>query len=120
MPETVNLAIYQGDDYAANVTVKKADGTPADLTGYSAQAQIRPSLADQAATPAAQFITSINGNVISLVLGHEQTKALTRSAYFWDVQIISPNAWITTLLAGKVAITMEVTKVYDAGIYSYA
>ena len=36
-----------GDDYAAVVTVLYVDGLPADLTGYTAQSQIRNGPADK-------------------------------------------------------------------------
>ena len=34
MPSKANLAIYQGDDYAAAVTVLNGSDAPPDLTGY--------------------------------------------------------------------------------------
>lgn len=114
MPGTANLSIYQGDDYAADVTVFEADNTtPADLTGYTAQAQIRTQAGDSCANPAATFaVTIVLPNTITIQLSHDQTKALTRSGYVWDLQAINADGWITTLLAGSVQVTREVTKVY--------
>jgi hypothetical protein len=107
------LTIYQGDDYAANITVMQADRmTPADLTGYTAQSQIRSS--PQSSIAAAQFATSIAANIISIVLSHDATRALTSTSYVWDLQIIDASGWITTLLAGPVQITKEVTKIYNS------
>lgn len=43
-----DLTIYQGDDMAWTVLVTLEDGiTPADITDYTALAQIRRSVADQ-------------------------------------------------------------------------
>lgn len=119
MADAANLSIYAGDDYAADVTVLQVDGvTPADLTGYTAQAEVRPSLTDVSLTPAATFTTIINGNVISILLTHDDTRLLTKPAYVWDLQVIDSNGWITTLLAGSVAITKEVTKVYAPSVFA--
>src|SRR5215469_14185589 len=108
MPGNVNLAIYQGDDYQAQVTVLNADGSIPDLTGYSAQSQIRPVLGDTSPTPSAQFTCTIAANVITMVLTHDQTKVLNLTSYVWDIQLIDTSGWITTILAGAVTVTLEV------------
>ena len=46
MPDLADLLIYQGDDYSAVVTVTDGTNTPPDLSGYTAQAQIRQGPAD--------------------------------------------------------------------------
>jgi hypothetical protein len=108
MPLPATLTIYRGDDLAAAVTVTDAaTGAPADLTGYTAQSQIRASANDAAI--AASFVCTIAANVITMILTHDQTQAFTRTAYVWDVQVTDPNGWITTLLAGPVEVTFDVT-----------
>jgi hypothetical protein len=106
-----DLNIYQGDDYIAQVTVLDSTGAAADLTGYTAEAEIRTGLGANG-TLAATFACSISGNLINITLTHDQTKTLTRETYVWDVQVVSATGWITTLLAGSVAVTQEVTKLY--------
>lgn len=107
-----NLAIYQGDDWAAAVNVLNADGTPADLTGYTAQAQIRSGPADQSWAVAAEISCVVEDvlGLISLSLTHDQTSLLTDQPYVWDMQITSPDNEITTLLNGQVAVALEVTR----------
>jgi len=112
MPDKQNLSIYAGDDYAADVIVTSSDGEPADLTGYTAQSQIRTSVSDTSPDGVAQFSCSIAGNIVTIVLTHDVTKLLTRSTYYWDLQIIDSLGWITTLLAGQVSVSKEITKLY--------
>lgn len=113
MAAQATLTIYQGDDYAADVLVMQADGvTPADLTGYTAQSQIRLNAGDNSPDAVAEFTAAITGNTISLSLSNAATSELTKSTYAWDVQIIGPDGWITTLLYGAVQVLREVTKVY--------
>jgi len=110
--DQTNLSIYQGDDFAADVEVFNADGSAADLTGYTAQSQIRYSLTDAAPNPAAQFSTSIQDNIIAIVLTHDVTQDLGKQTYVWDLQVIDGNGWITTLLYGQVNMIRDVTRIY--------
>jgi hypothetical protein len=117
MADQATLNIYQGDDYTADVTVMEADGTtPADLTGYTAQSEIRPVVGDTAPAAAAQFTTTISGNIITIKLTHDDTKNLNKPSYVWDLQIIDATGWITTILAGPVKVTLEVTKLYAGSL----
>lgn len=108
-----DLRLYAGDDYNAEVTVRYSDGSDVDLGSYTAQAEIRPSLTDTSSSPVATITTTIHDtNMITLQLTHDQTKILTSGPYVWDLQIIDGTGLITTILAGQVAVTPEVTKIY--------
>lgn len=105
------ICIYQGDDWAGLVTVKNCDGTAMDLTGYNVQAQIREGVADQQWRIAACFLPAIIlPNQISLSLTHRQTECLRNRNYQWDLQIVSPDGVITTIVAGPVSVTPEITR----------
>jgi hypothetical protein len=105
-----DLSIYQGDDYQAMVNVVNADGTPADITGYSVAAQIRRKVADAASTVDAELVTEVESPTIKLFLGHEKTVQLS-GVYAWDLQLTeTATGFITTILTGKVTILQEVTR----------
>jgi hypothetical protein len=104
-----DLSIYQGDDYSAIVTVRNADGTPADISGYTALAQIRRAPADADSVVVQTMTTVVASPNINLSLTNAQTQALT-GRYVWDLQIISSTGAITTILAGRVTVTAEVTR----------
>jgi hypothetical protein len=108
MPGTANLAIYQGDDYAAVVTVMQGSG-PADLTGYTAQAEMRTGAAD-CAPVAWEINAQVNPpNFINLLIPASAT-ALMSGSYCWDLQITDPTGLVTTILAGGVTVTREITR----------
>jgi hypothetical protein len=110
MVKRANLQIYQGDDYVATVTVKNADGTPADLSGYTAKAQIRRNVADLQPAVTVELLATIASPFINLFLTHDQTLVLS-GTYVWDLQLteIATGA-VTTILAGQVPVTPEVTR----------
>lgn len=113
-----DLTIYQGDDWAALVNVTNSDGTPADLTGYTAQAQFRTGIADQTwLVSAALQCVIVLPNQISLSLTSAQTTLLTEPVYCWDLQVTSPDGIVTTLMAGNVNMLFEVTRTTPVVIY---
>ena len=110
MPSKANLAIYQGDDYAAVVTVMNGSATPPDLTGYLAQAQIRVGPADTNPQIVVEIATEIvPPNLIDLSIPSADTVGLSGN-YSWDLQLVDTNGMIETILAGNVVVTAEVTR----------
>jgi hypothetical protein len=112
MATECDLSIYQGDDWAGLVTVSNPDLTPADLTGYTAQAQIRTGPADQDPIVAAELSCTVQlPNQVLLYLNNTQTGALDGAQqYYWDLQLISTTSQITTILYGEVNLQQEVTR----------
>ena len=108
-PGAADITLYQGDDFACVVDVSNADGTPADLTGYVVLAQLRRSVADEAPEVELEFTTQINGSMILLSLTHEQTAGMI-DRYAWDLDLTDTAGMVTTVLAGRVAITQEVSR----------
>jgi hypothetical protein len=110
MPSKADLNIYQGDDYAAVVTVSNGS-TPPDqvLAGYAAQAQIRTGVADKQTTVACEILTTVSSPYVNLSIPHALTMAL-KGRYVWDLQLIDPSGLITTILSGAVTVTQEVTR----------
>ncbi|HEX4594009.1 MAG TPA: hypothetical protein VH157_07025 [Bryobacteraceae bacterium] len=109
-PRQADLQLYQGDDWAATVTVLNQDMTPANITGYTAQSQIRRNVADQDPIVAAELQATVQApNSVLLFLSHAQTSLLS-GQYQWDLQLTSPANDIVTILAGAVNVTQEVTR----------
>jgi hypothetical protein len=108
LPEAVDLVVYAGDDFRVDVVVT-AGGQPADLTGYTADAQVRDSL-EQTATVLAEFETTIAADTVTLYLHHDDTAVLPATCY-WDVQLTATaSEEVTTLARGKVKVSAEVTR----------
>jgi hypothetical protein len=109
LPATVNLALYQGDDMYLDLTVTDPDGSAADLTGATPKAEIRT--APSSDVVAAEFvITGVSANTIHLHLPHAASAALGAGEMAWDCQLTRSSGDITTLAAGRVSVTGEVTR----------
>lgn len=109
MATKANLVIDQGTTFTTDLTMTDEEGSPLNLTGYTANSQIRKWYTSSNAT--ATFTTSINANtgVISLSLTANQTGAMTAGRYVYDVEI-SDGAIISRIVEGIVTVTPQVTR----------
>jgi hypothetical protein len=108
MPSRADLRIYQGDDFGAVVTVN--NGVPVDIiTGYTAKAQIREDMADACAVVAAEITADVASPVINLSLPRDVTANLC-GQYVWDLELTDPGGTVSTILAGNVIVSSEVTR----------
>lgn len=105
LPTLVDLLLYAGDDFYIDVTVVDAAGNPIDLTGATAQSQIR----DDSDAIVGEFVASVHTDTVRLYLDSVTTAALPAAAN-WDVQITDDQAIVTTLAYGRVRIRKEVTR----------
>jgi hypothetical protein len=104
-----DIRFRQGDDVSKTVTVRNADGTLADLTGYTALAQIRRDVADVDTTVDATFACTISGSEVIMYLGDDQTTTLTGD-YVWDLEVTSPTGITTTIMTGQAIADAEVSR----------
>jgi hypothetical protein len=107
LPSELDLQLYAGDDFAFTLTLTDSSNQPVDLTGATAEAQIRtkPGTPDP---PAASFICSISTNVITLTLQGTATQDLVGS-YSWDCQVTYSGGTVSTVVMGSVKFTEDVT-----------
>lgn len=119
-----NARINVGADYNLPITwynpvAPDGDGTPVNLTGYTARMQIRRQL--QSTTPLLE-LTDANNCIVfnadratgqfTLVLTAAQTATLGNAIAnaVYDLDLIAPSGFVTRLLEGAVEISPEVTR----------
>ena len=108
---TYNILVEQGSTFSQKVTVKE-DGSPRDLTGYSARAQIRPTRTSTTltATFTCTIATPSNGEIL-MELSPSVTAAITDGRYYYDLEIYSSgDSIVNRLLQGEVTVSPEVTR----------
>jgi len=108
-----NIKARQGSTFTLNFTIS-TDGTPWNLTGYTAAMQVRTSTSSSNKTLS---LTSSSGITLGGAAG---TVAVTASAatmaaipagsYVYDFELTYPDGTVVALLEGKFTISAEVTK----------
>ncbi len=112
-----NTVIDQGADWYFNVTYQNPNGTPINLTGYTAACQLRslPNSPSAVITLTTQnggiTITPLTG-VVALHATATQTMAIDEGNYVYDVEIYSPAnpSVVTRLVQGQITVSAEVTR----------
>lgn len=108
---TYNILVEQGSTFSQKVTVKE-DGSPRDLTGYSARAQMRPTRTSSTltATFTCTISTPSNGEIL-MELSPAVTSEIADGRYYYDLEIYTNGDGIVTrLLQGEVTVSPEVTR----------
>ena len=103
-----DIKIVQGDDFAAVIELRQPDGTPADLRGFTARAQMR--LVAESTVVVAEFAVSIplpaTQGTVSISLTAAQTALI--GAGFYDYGVTLENGGVVDVVAG-VAVVMGST-----------
>jgi hypothetical protein len=108
MPGDYDLQIYRGDTGRwAFILWQDTDKTvPVDLTGAIVASQIRDR--PGGATLADMACTITGSNRIDMMLAPADSQNLpSRGA--WDLQVTMPAGDVTTIVAGRVCVTVDVT-----------
>jgi len=105
----VNLYMEQGTTFSSVITLDDLNGSVYDLTGYTANSQIRKSFYSSNAT--ATFTTSITPatGTITLSLTSAQTANITPGRYLYDT-IIRTGSTVTRVLEGVIDVSPRVTR----------
>lgn len=112
MAEKYNINIDQGSTYNLQLEWKDENGTPIDLTGFTAKMQARYT---KPTNPIAFELTTENGgiiivdNKINLTVTATQTGALEIVGIIYDLELYN-GLNITRLIEGNICVSKEVTK----------
>ena len=114
MAVSYNVTIDQGATWYLNVTYNNPNGTPVNITSYTAALQLR-SLPESAtavlslSTGSGITITGATG-LIAITATATQTRAIDEGTYYYDLEITSPAGVVTRLVQGQAVVTPEVTR----------
>lgn len=112
-PGTYNITCPQGATFDKTFSIA-LDGTPKDLTGFSAALQVRETF-DSTST----VVSLTNGSGITLggvlgtinvVISSTATAAIPAGYYSYDLEITSGAGVKDRLLEGKFVVTPEITR----------
>ena len=115
MAVVYNVEIDQGADWFLDVTYDNPNGTPVNLTGYTAALQLRSLPQDATAvlsltTGSGITITGASG-LVAIRATATQTRAIDEGVYYYDLEITAPGTGVVTrLIQGQAVVSAEVTR----------
>jgi hypothetical protein len=107
-PGSFPLSLYRGDTYHWKFTLwsDAAKTTPVDLTGVTAKAEIREKPGGSTIVPLVCSV--VMPNVINASLTSVASITVPTTGV-WDLQLTYLSGDVTTVLAGSVSVTADVT-----------
>jgi hypothetical protein len=106
---TYNIKIDQGSDFSLQLTVQE-DGTAKNLAGFSARAQLRPTI--DSSTLTATFtctITDSANGILTMALPYTTTENVGVGQYYYDLELYTGST-SQRLIQGTATVTGEVTR----------
>ena len=114
---TVNLIIEQGTTFDQTFIWQDETSNPIDLTGFTAQMQIRESVTSpeviiELSTSNGRIVLGGTAGTILLQLTGSETEALDFDQAIYDLELtdVAGSGDITRLIQGNVVLSKEVTK----------
>lgn len=104
-----NIKIDQGSDFSIQLTVKE-DGSVKDLAGFSARAQMRPTI--DSSTLTATFtctITDSDNGILTMTLPYTTTDDISVGQYYYDLELYTGST-SQRLIQGTATVSGEVTR----------
>lgn len=111
MATVANIFIDQGSDYSNIITVASTNGSPLDLTGYSAASQLRKSYSSSTAYNFTSSIYNAVQGKVRIQLSAEQSEAIPPGRYLYDLEVTSPSGGKKRVVEGIVTVLPQITKI---------
>jgi hypothetical protein len=106
-----NLYVDQGSYYRTHITVSNTDGTPLDLSGYTAASQMRKSYQSSTAYNFTTSISNPSEGRVRIELSSEQSRLIPAGKYLYDLEITATSGEKSRVVEGMVIISPEITKI---------
>lgn len=111
----VDISIVKAATFRHKFTWQQVDGTPIDLTGYTAKMQIRPTLESstvlvELSTANRRILMTPLLGVVELDLTAAYTAAITWKSGIYDIELTAPDGDIINLVEGSATVSTKVTR----------
>ena len=104
------LTLEQGANFTTTVTVNGSDGSPTNLTSYTAAAQLRKSYYSTTANNFTVTVSNAAAGELTMAMTAANTANLTPGRAVYDLLITSPTNVKTRVVEGIVTILPSVTR----------
>ena len=114
-----NITLNTGEYFSRDFYLDSIDGTPLDLTGYTAASQMRkhPESVKQTADFNVGFIDRANGR-IRVSLATTTTRLVKPGRYVWDVMFTDSSNKKSIVIEGNVLATQDITPSCVVTVYA--
>lgn len=106
----VPLEIEQYSTFSRLITIKKADGNAQNLSGYTANSQMRKSHYSAIANTITTVITDASNGEITLSMTAANSALLTPGRYWYDLVTTSDTGIAQRVIEGIVVVSPGVTR----------
>ena len=104
------LTLEQGANFTTTVTVNGSDGSPTNLTNYTAAAQLRKSYYSTTANNFTVTVSNAANGELTMAMSAANTANLTPGRMVYDLLITSPTSVKTRVVEGIATILPSVTR----------
>lgn len=109
------IELKRGDTLQVDVLWSQSNGTPVNLTGYTARMQVRPQPGDGAPildlTSGSGITLGGSAGTIAATAPPATTRTFAPGEYVYDLELTSPTGVVTTIIAGQFVVYADVTRV---------
>jgi len=110
-----DFSVERNTHFSFSVVWKDSTGAIVNLTGYTAELQIRSSATSSTVV---QSLTTANGKLVitgaqgkvTISMTPAETQALTLRRYVYDLRVVSGTGTATRLIEGSIQVSPEVTR----------
>ncbi|HDX1106382.1 hypothetical protein NMW79_04990 [Pasteurella multocida] len=110
--QKVNFKWIRGDDQSETLVFTNTDGSLLDLTDYRIDLHIKPK--DSDSKPIKLSTTNgtikVNINKVTFVVGNALTDGVDWERANWDLQTISRDGVVKTLVGGEIKLIHDITR----------
>lgn len=110
-----DFTIHKGVSWTPQLTWTDDNGTPIDLTGYSASMDIKAAATDSTSilsfsTSGGEIVLGTSDGTIAITATNAQTSAVTANSGVYDLFLTSSSGVVKKLMQGEVEFVVQVTK----------
>jgi hypothetical protein len=109
----LNLYVEAGATFERSLIYTNDDGSLFDLTGFTAELQVRESVTSDSVTLAVTPTIDPETAAISWTFSATQTASLTLARYVYALELYGPDDLVIRLIEGAVTVSPEVVR-FDA------
>lgn len=110
MAYIANLYVEAGATFTRSVTYTNADGSLFDLTGYSAELQVRETAASATAAITVEPTIDVETATITWTFTATETSSLTASKYVYAMELTHIDGSVIRFIEGDVTVSPEVVR----------